>query len=86
MTKYLLLALLIVWLIYASPWSRSRANASSTPHKKSAPTDKPQQMVACAHCGVHLPAQDALPGPQAGAGAPRYFCSEDHRLAASRTR
>lgn len=85
MTKYLLIALLIVWLIYASPWSRSRKGTSPTNHKKPPATAKPQQMVACAHCGVHLPATDALPGPQT-TGAPRYFCSEDHRLAASRSR
>lgn len=85
MTKYLLLALLIAWLIYASPWSRSRTNASSTAPRKQAPAGKPQEMVACAHCGVHLPVHDALSGPRA-AGSPRYFCSEDHRLAASRTR
>lgn len=85
MTKYLLLALLIIWLIFASPWRRSRKGASTNQNKKPTPTAKPQQMVACAHCSVHLPANDALPGPQT-TGAPRYFCSEDHRAAASRTR
>jgi len=84
MSKYLLIALLVVWLIYASPWRRSRTGTSSTPRKKQPTTAKPQPMVACAHCGVHLPENDALPGPQTAAGL-RYFCSEAHRLAAART-
>jgi uncharacterized protein len=36
-------------------------------------------MVACAQCGVHLPASDALPG-RGG-----VFCGEDHRAAFERT-
>ncbi|BEP57503.1 uncharacterized protein J2W25_000935 [Variovorax boronicumulans] len=36
----------------------------------------PQAMVRCAHCGLHLPAADALPGPD---GA--VFCSAAHRQA-----
>jgi uncharacterized protein len=36
-------------------------------------------MVRCAHCGLHLPAADAIAGP---GGA--MFCSVAHRQAASR--
>mgnify|MGYP003584819272 CR=1 FL=1 len=36
----------------------------------------PQAMVGCAHCGLHLPAADALPRPD---GA--VFCSAVHRQA-----
>ncbi|RZI77794.1 MAG: hypothetical protein EOP38_28275 [Rubrivivax sp.] len=54
MTKYLLLALLIAWLIYASPWKRVRHGQAKPPVKPS-PPPAPQSMVACAHCGVHLP-------------------------------
>jgi uncharacterized protein len=34
----------------------------------------PAEMVACAHCGLHLPAADAL---QAGG---RHYCSAAHRV------
>ncbi len=37
---------------------------------------RPQAMLACAHCGVHLPAGDAL----RDAGG-RAYCTESHRLA-----
>jgi uncharacterized protein len=84
MTKYLLLALLIAWLVYASPWSRSRKSSAPTANKPTPPAP-PQPMVACAHCGVHLPANEAQPGPQTS-GASIYFCSEGHRLAGPRTR
>lgn len=40
---------------------------------------EPSAMVACAHCGVHLPREDAVPG---GSGTP--YCSEAHRDAGPR--
>jgi uncharacterized protein len=33
-------------------------------------------MVACAHCGLHLPAAEALPGGQG-----EHYCSLEHRVA-----
>jgi uncharacterized protein len=39
----------------------------------------PQAMVSCAHCGLHLPAADALPGPEG-----HHFCSDAHRRAGPR--
>lgn len=36
---------------------------------------EPQPMVVCAHCGVHLPRDDALPG-RGG-----MFCDDAHRRA-----
>jgi uncharacterized protein len=39
----------------------------------------PQPMLACAHCGVHLPRAEALMDP-----AGRPFCTEAHRLAGPR--
>ena len=38
------------------------------------------ELVACAHCGVHLPKNEAI--AQEGAAAPaatRFFCCEEHR-------
>ncbi len=39
---------------------------------------KSQAMVECAHCGLHLPSDDAL------LSGTRVFCSEAHRLAGPR--
>ncbi|HRH06612.1 MAG TPA: PP0621 family protein [Burkholderiaceae bacterium] len=41
-------------------------------------TPPKQQMVSCAHCGVHLPQSEALPSPDGLGGAP-WFCSAEHR-------
>jgi uncharacterized protein len=37
-------------------------------------------MLACAHCGVHLPSADALRD-----AAGRAYCSDAHRLAGPRS-
>jgi uncharacterized protein len=49
------------------------------PAKPDAPGALPSQMIACVHCGLHLPQAEA----QADA-AGRLFCSEAHRLAGPR--
>jgi uncharacterized protein len=38
----------------------------------------PQAMVRCAHCGLHLPASDAIAGP-----GDTVYCSAAHRQAAA---
>lgn len=70
--KFVLLAaivLLLVWL--------ARRGATRVPPPPAAPAPareaKPQDMVACAQCGVHLPRGEALPG-RGG-----VFCGEAHR-------
>ena len=67
--KYLVLLLVIVgvlWLV------RTRSGAApKAPRRPGAP----QAMIACAHCGVHLPRSEAV------AGADGVYCSEAHRLA-----
>jgi uncharacterized protein len=84
MTKYLLLALLIAWLVYASPWSGRRTSQTPAQRKPAPqPPPQPQVMVACAHCGVHLPVGDAIASPQASSPA-LHFCSEAHRRAGPR--
>ncbi|MFV0370599.1 MAG: PP0621 family protein [Azonexus sp.] len=66
MLKYLLLLLLalIVWWSWRAP---RRPQAAQPPKDE-------ETMVACARCGVYLPASEALPGPQG-----RHFCSPQHR-------
>lgn len=86
MTKFLLLVLLIVAVLWGPlsrlrkparrPTPRDGMPANTTSHDKPAATEA-QDMVPCAHCGVHLPRGDALPGPEHGRGL--VFCCAEHR-------
>lgn len=70
MVKFLIPVLLIavvLWFLFG----RSRSRVARR-------TDKPRDPVAfasCAHCGVHLPQDDAV------MDSGRAYCSEAHRLA-----
>lgn len=70
--KYLfwLLVLLLVW------WAYKRARTSGTGQTPPAAPAAPQDMVTCAHCGIHLPHDEAV------AGAHGQYCSPAHRSAA----
>lgn len=71
--KYVLVLIVVV---LALMWlTRSRAPAARRDKPRATPPAGPQAMVACAHCGVHLPRSDAV------AGADGLYCSEAHRLA-----
>jgi uncharacterized protein len=78
--KYLLLLLVVLLAVAWFSIGRRRrdgnppAGGGSARREPVAPT-----MVACAHCGVHLPQPDALFD-----AAGRPFCSEAHRLAGPR--
>ena len=70
--KFLLLlaiVLLLAWL-----WRSGRRGASSTDAAaRPASPPGPQEMVRCAHCGVHLPHSDAV------VGRIGLYCSPEHR-------
>jgi uncharacterized protein len=68
-------ALYLLWRWWRGGKRRSGAPAAHTP----SPPAVPVPMVACAHCGVHLPAQEALWN-----GA-HPFCSAAHMQAGSRS-
>lgn len=77
MTRYLLLILFIVLVIWATRLLRRRERSrrpqprvDGRPH---AASDEEQVMLACAHCGLHLPRSEALPG-RGG-----VYCCEAHR-------
>jgi uncharacterized protein len=83
--KYLVLLAvvgLVIWWL-----RRGRAGDDHPPpqakkaDKKQAPASPaaPTPMLACAHCGVHLPQAEAVTD-----GAGRPFCGEAHRLAGPR--
>ncbi|AKJ27737.1 PP0621 family protein [Caldimonas brevitalea] len=81
--KYLVLLLVIVvvlWLARTArpPKPRQGSNASQQP-PQSTSSPAPRPIVACRHCGVHLPIDEALPGP---AG---HYCCEAHRQAGAST-
>ena len=71
-----LLVAVVAWMIM----SRRRPRAQDSEAKRAKPPqDEPAPMLACAHCGVHLPQSDAV----IDAGGKPY-CTEAHRLAGPR--
>lgn len=71
--KYLLLivVLAVIWSI----WKKRQAGGAARP---AAPAQtSPENMLTCAHCGVHFPEGDGV--REAG----EAFCSEAHRQAAN---
>jgi uncharacterized protein len=70
--KYLLVFL--VFLLIAWRWRSARdAELTQTEKKKAAAQALPIDMVACAHCGVHLPMAESI------AGHSGSYCSSNHR-------
>lgn len=69
--KYLFWAIVIAFVWWA--WRRSRS-AAANQQPPDAPTT--QDMVTCAHCGVHLPHDEAVTGTRG------QYCSTAHRNAA----
>ncbi len=69
--KYLLLLLLLAALFFVLGAKRARPREPES--RKPAPPVPPRAMLRCAECGMHLPADEALPG-QGG-----VFCSAEHR-------
>jgi uncharacterized protein len=86
--KFLLLLLVVIgavaWLAIGRrkpPASGSRPDDAPPPKPAARPGPAtPQTMVACAHCGVHLPAADALRDAEG-----RVYCSDAHRRAGTRS-
>ena len=66
MLKYLLIAVVVIWLLYspilrrARQLKRDRRTAAPTAAPGPAKAPQVEDMVACAHCGVHLPASEAF--------------------------
>lgn len=69
--KYLLVALVILAAIHI--WRNNRRRAAPPPAPKQR-LRKPEDMVTCAHCGLHLPASDAISSPDR-----LHYCSSEHR-------
>lgn len=78
MLKFLLVLLVVgigVWSLVSrlrGPRPGRPADAAKPAENKPA-ENKPAVMAECAHCGLHLPAADAL------AEGARLYCSDAHR-------
>lgn len=83
MFKYLLLAIVVIWLFY-SPALRQQFKRTGEPNKKApeSPSRDPQIMLTCAHCGVHFPQSDAVQVTHGG--QTQHFCCPDHMRAGPR--
>ena len=66
---FLIAVFVLLWLLRGAIGRRPGSDAGR------ARPATPQPMIACAHCGVHLPRDEALPG-RGG-----VFCGEAHRAA-----
>jgi uncharacterized protein len=76
------LVVLLVILAVVVGWffGRGRRKAPPPAAKAAPPADTARtEMLACAHCGVHLPRTEALFD-----AAGRPFCTPEHRVAGPR--
>lgn len=70
----LIAVLLLVWLLLGSSRRRARRDEdASAGSRATGPTTPLEGMVACAHCGVHLPTSAAL------LARGKAYCSAAHR-------
>ena len=87
MLKYLLLALLIIWLFYSPALRRQLHKPPARPSAPPAPEDKTppvQVMLTCAHCGIHFPQGEALTLTENGQS--QHYCCKAHLQAGPRSR
>lgn len=70
---------LVLFAVLAVAYMFWRNNRVKDIRKQAPPSDagKPQDMVCCPVCSVHLPRGDALTGPDG-----KFYCSNEHRLRA----
>lgn len=68
--KFLLMFFIFMVLLYQ--WRNRSAKVGQAQRRSTAPSG-PIAMVECAHCGVHLPASDAVQGKRGS------YCSAAHR-------
>ena len=74
--KFLLLLLAVIVLLWLL--RRGLRREVPPPRTDRPSADAPQTMLSCAHCGMHLPRDEALPG-RGG-----VFCDAAHRAAFER--
>jgi len=62
-----------VWWKHQRQLERSEQARRDAPPRPPAAPASPSRMITCRHCGVHLPASDAV------RGAVGLYCSDEHR-------
>jgi uncharacterized protein len=75
--KYLIVLVAVavgLWLLFGRA-SRRGSVGSGRSGRSGRPAADAEAMIACAHCGVHLPRGDAV------ADGALIYCSEAHRIA-----
>ena len=80
--KYLLVLVVIlvaVWLWRKARREELQSRSPPPPPREPGGIAPPQAMLRCAHCGLHLPATDAVRGADGS-----VYCSAAHRQAATR--
>jgi uncharacterized protein len=70
--KYLFIVVVVLIVLWAVKRTRVGKPTQSPPTAAPSPTE----MVACAHCGIHLPHAEAVSGQKG------LYCSTEHRNAA----
>ncbi len=65
----LLILFLIVWFLF---WVIRKQFTASDDHKPSLKSDQTEDMLACAHCGTHVPR--SLGVESAG----KFYCCREH--------
>jgi len=71
--KYLVLLVVIAVAVGIWRSRRTQDDDGATPKSPPSPRALPQDILACAHCGVHIPQAEAL---MLGSHA---YCCADHR-------
>ncbi|MFT5534622.1 MAG: hypothetical protein ACI8WM_000414 [Burkholderiaceae bacterium] len=67
---WLVLVLLVIYVV-----RKKMTAATRPPPQTRSPNDvEGESMVNCAHCGIYVPASEALSGPQG-----KLYCSSEHR-------
>ena len=71
---FLIIAVLVYWIIKTrTPEETENPEAEDDTAENATPKSL-EEMVRCAHCGVHLPRSESVTSQGA------FFCSNDHRL------
>ena len=64
--------LFLIILVFAGAWWILKKYRQSVTRKEPPSAGAVEDMVRCAHCGVHLPRSESH------SGGGRFFCSEEH--------
>jgi len=68
----------VIWvaIIFAGLWwIRQQRSGANSPSKKNKGSNV---MLPCAHCGLHIPENEAVLGPAKSNGTQTAYCSPQH--------